>query len=147
MGRNNARRWLPNCWTSSADCSIASANWNEPFSSCAMKTPSSKDRSRDRRFNPVSWTIPRRMPRLARRRGKPSGPRNDKLTIHRTIEVHPAVVPPGAAFKEFESFVVQDLVIRCDNTEYLRARYTLADGGSGLAPLPAGVMPVEDGHV
>jgi hypothetical protein len=81
-----------------------------------------------------------------RRRGKPSGPRNDKLTIHRTIEVHPAVVPPGAAFKEFESFVVQELVIHCDNTNYLRARYTLPDGGSVLAPLPAGVLPVEGGH-
>jgi Transposase IS66 family len=42
--------------------------------------------------------------------------------------------------------VVQDLLIQSDTTRYLRARYELPAGGSLLAPLPAGVLPVAGGH-
>jgi Transposase IS66 family len=81
-----------------------------------------------------------------RRRGKPMGPRTAKLTIHETTQVEPPDLPPGATFRQFESFVVQDLNIESWNTEYQRARYDLPEGGSVLAPLPAGVLPVEGGH-
>jgi hypothetical protein len=81
-----------------------------------------------------------------RRRGKPPGPRNVELAVHREVPVHPAILPEGAVFKGFEPFVVQDLRIECDNTRYLRARYALPDGGSVLAPMPAGVLPVDGGH-
>jgi hypothetical protein len=37
-------------------------------------------------------------------------------------------------------------LIQSDTTRYLRARYALPGGGSVLAPLPAGVLPVEGGH-
>lgn len=81
-----------------------------------------------------------------RRRGKPSGPKNAELTIHREVPLHPATLPEGATLKSFEPYVVQDLLIHSDNTRYLRARYELPEGGSLLAPLPAGVLPVEGGH-
>jgi len=81
-----------------------------------------------------------------RRRGKPTRPRNSELTIHREVPLHPARLPTGAIFKGYEAYVVQDLVIHSDNTRYLRARYDLPEGGSVLAPLPAGVLPVEGGH-
>jgi hypothetical protein len=81
-----------------------------------------------------------------RRRGKPSGPKNNQLTIHREVPLHPATLPEGATFKGFEPYVVQDLLIQSDNTRYLRARYELPEGGSLLAALPAGVLPVEGGH-
>ena len=81
-----------------------------------------------------------------RHRGKPSGPRNCELTIHRTVPLYPAALPDGAIFKGFEPYLVQDLVIQCDNTKYLCARFTLPAGGSLLASLPAGVLPVEGGH-
>src|SRR5215470_4589014 len=81
-----------------------------------------------------------------RRRGKPTRPRNSELTIHREVPLHPACLPEGAIFKGYEAYVVQDLVIHSDNTRYLRARYDLPEGGSVLAPLPAGVLPVEGGH-
>ena len=42
--------------------------------------------------------------------------------------------------------MVQDLLIHSHNTRYLRARYELPGGGSVLAPLPAGVLPVAGGH-
>ena len=81
-----------------------------------------------------------------RRRGKPTRPRNTELTIHREVPLHPPTLPEGATFKGFEPYVVQELLIQNENTRYLRARYELPEGGSVLAPLPAGVLPVEGGH-
>jgi hypothetical protein len=81
-----------------------------------------------------------------RRRGKPMGPKNAELTIHREVPLHPPTLPQGATLKGYEPYVVQDLLIQSDNTRYLCARYELPEGGSLLAPLPAGVLPVEGGH-
>jgi len=81
-----------------------------------------------------------------RRRGKPTGPRTAKLVIHETTQVEPPDLPPGATFRQFEPIVVQDLKRETWNTQYERARYDLPGGGSVLAPLPAGVLPVEGGH-
>jgi hypothetical protein len=89
---------------------------------------------------------PSATPASPRRRGKPAGPKNSQLTIHREVPLHPATLPEGATFKAYEAYVVQDLLIHSDNTRYLRARYQLPDGGSVLAPLPAGVLPVTGGH-
>jgi Transposase IS66 family len=83
---------------------------------------------------------------MSRRRGKPTGPRNAELFIHHTEKLFPPDLPAGAKFHQFESFVVQDLEIRSTNTKYERARFDLPGGGSVLAPLPAGVLPIEGGH-
>jgi hypothetical protein len=77
---------------------------------------------------------------------KGRGAKNNQLTIHHEVPLHPEDLPVGATFKGFEPYVVQDLIIKCDNTKYLRARYELPDGGSMLAPFPAEVLPVEGGH-
>ena len=81
-----------------------------------------------------------------RRRGKPTGPRTAALVIHETTKVEPPDLPPGATFRQFEPLVVQDLKLETWNTKYERARYDLPGGGSVLAPLPTGVLPVEGGH-
>jgi Transposase IS66 family len=80
------------------------------------------------------------------RRGKPTGPRTEELVIHETTQVEPPDLPPGATFRQFEPMVIQDLKLETWNTKYERARYDLPGGGSVLAPLPAGVLPVAGGH-
>jgi hypothetical protein len=81
-----------------------------------------------------------------RRRGKPTGPRTQELVIHETTQVVPPNLPPGATFRQLEPIVIQDLKLETWNTKYERARYDLPGGGSVLAPLPQGVLPVEGGH-
>lgn len=81
-----------------------------------------------------------------RRRGKPTRPKTAELTIHQTVELKLDLVPAGATLHGYESFVVQDLQIENVTTKYRRARYALPEGGSVLAPFPAGVLPVEGGH-
>ena len=62
------------------------------------------------------------------------------LKIDHEITLHPSDLPAGAVLKGYEPYVVQDLIITGKNTRYLRARYTLPDGGSVLAPLPTDVV-------
>ncbi len=45
--------------------------------------------------------------------------KNRQLTIHHEVHLHPDGLPPGATFKGFEPYVVQDLVIKSDNTRYV----------------------------
>src|SRR5262245_6288321 len=85
-------------------------------------------------------------PEGAKRPGSAKRPKTAELTIHHEVPLHLDHLPDGATFRCYESYVVQELLIRSDNTRYLRARYDLPTGGSVLAPFPAGVLPVGGGH-
>src|SRR5260370_3178868 len=76
-----------------------------------------------------------------KRPGSEKRSKNAELTIHRRAPLHIDDLPPGAVFKGFEDYIVQELVIESQNTLYLRARYQLPDGSSVLAALPADVIP------
>jgi Transposase IS66 family len=81
-----------------------------------------------------------------KRPGSAKRPKTAELHIHHEVPLHPNHLPVGATFRGFEPYVVQELIIKNDNTRYLRARYDLPGGGSVLAPFPEGVLPVEGGH-
>jgi hypothetical protein len=81
-----------------------------------------------------------------KRPGSAKRPKTAELTIHHEVPLHPERLPVGATFRGYEAYVVQELLLQNDNTRYLRARYDLPGGGSVLAPLPQGVLPVGGGH-
>ena len=72
-----------------------------------------------------------------RRRGNT----RSKLSIDEVRNVKLAA-PPGARFKGYTSFVVQDLLIRPHVVDVRRERWQTADGKVMTAPLPEGI----DGH-
>jgi Transposase IS66 family len=73
------------------------------------------------------------------RRG--GGKKTARRVIHQE-QVLKAAAPPGSRFKGYESFVVQDLVLRAQVTRYRRERWRTPEGQTLTAALPAGV----DGH-
>jgi hypothetical protein len=80
-------------------------------------------------------------PNDGKRAGSAKRSKNNQLIIPKVQVLEPDNLPPGAVFKGYESYIVQELVIEAKATRYLRARYELPEGGSVLAPLPAEVPP------
>jgi hypothetical protein len=74
-------------------------------------------------------------PQSPRRGG---GNKTAKRVIHEE-KIVKAVVPPGSRFKGYESFVVQDLVLRPHVVRFRRERWLTPDGRTVIAPLPSGV--------
>ena len=74
-------------------------------------------------------------PRTGKRR---RGRRAAKGVIHeqRTLK---AVVPLGSRFKGYETFLVQDLILRAHTIRYRRERWRTPDGSNVIAPLPEGL--------
>ncbi|HET6520022.1 MAG TPA: hypothetical protein VFG47_09405, partial [Geminicoccaceae bacterium] len=73
-----------------------------------------------------------------RRRGR--GAKTSRLMIgeERVLTVTPP--PPGARFKGYDDFVVQDLRLAPRVIRYRRERWRTADGRTLIAPLPAGTI-------
>ena len=81
-----------------------------------------------------------------KRPGSAKRPKTAELHIHQEVPLRLDDPPVGSTFRGFEPYVVQELIIKNENTRYLRARYELPQGGSVLAPFPKEVLPVEGGH-
>jgi hypothetical protein len=82
----------------------------------------------------------------AKRPGSAKRPKTAELTIHQEVRLHSDDLPAGATLRCYEPYVVQELLIRNENTRFLRARYDVPGGGSVRTPFPAGVLPIAGGH-
>lgn len=74
-----------------------------------------------------------------KRRGR-GGKKMHRVAIE--DQVLRAEVPAGSRFKGYESFIIQDLVLRPVAIRFRRERWETPDGRTVVAPLPAGI----DGH-
>ena len=75
----------------------------------------------------------------SKRRGR--GKLTPRVAVEEQI-ITAAGVPAGARFKGYDSYVVQDLVLRARVIRYRRERWLMPDGRMLVAPLPSGI----DGH-
>jgi hypothetical protein len=74
-----------------------------------------------------------------KRRGKPMRKKTEELEIHDEQVLQPETIPPGSTFKDYETYVVQEIEITVKNTKYLRARYQTPEGESVVGTLPESV--------
>jgi hypothetical protein len=72
-------------------------------------------------------------------RPRRGGGKTAQRVIHEERIVKACSVPPGSRFKGYESFVVQDLVLRAHVVRYRRERWLTPDGRTIIAPTPSGV--------
>src|SRR5512135_1265711 len=86
--------------------------------------PSGMEQAPESKSTPLTGTAPRR-----------KGGKTARLTIHED-RVIPASVPAGSRFKGYESFVVQDLILRAHVIRFRRERWVTPDGVTVVAPLP-----------
>src|SRR4051794_26848895 len=94
------------------------------------------------RIAPSSLESPTRPPRdpKAKRPGSAKRSKTALLTVTEEVVVPLPDVPPEAAFKGYEDFVVQDLILQPRVIRYRRERWLTPEGQSLIAPLPAEVL-------
>ena len=76
-----------------------------------------------------------------KRPGSDKRAKTAQLTITDEIFIRLDDKPPGATFKGYEDFVVQDLIIQPRVFRYRRERWQTPDGQTLVAPLPPEVIP------
>jgi hypothetical protein len=82
---------------------------------------------------------PPKKPKPGQPKGKKRKKKKTVLEIHNEVVLQPTVIPEDAVFKGYRSYSVQDIVIRTNNTRYLRARYQLPDGSYIEGELPSDI--------
>ena len=72
-----------------------------------------------------------------RQKGRRRGKSMPRASV--TEQIVKTTAPPGSRFKGYETFVVQEIVLRAQVTRYRRERWVTPEGAAMVAPLPAGV--------
>jgi hypothetical protein len=78
-------------------------------------------------------------PRFSRTKGHSRGRKAAKRVVPED-RILKAEVPARSRFKGYESFVVQDLVVRPQVIRFRRERWVAANGHTVVAPLPRGII-------
>jgi len=55
----------------------------------------------------------------ALKKNRPLCSKNAEIKIDQTVKVKPKQIPSGSVFKGYQEYIVQDLIIRPNNTRYL----------------------------
>jgi hypothetical protein len=79
----------------------------------------------------------------AKRPGSEKRAKTAELVIHEEHTIAPEVIPAGSRFKGYQDYVVQDLMIRPQNTRYRLERWQTPEGQSIIGQLP---QPVRGHH-
>ena len=66
--------------------------------------------------------------------------KTEQLEIHNTETIQPSHIPTGSIFKDYQDYVVQDLVVSSNNTLYKLARYETPEGKYLVGQLPDSVL-------
>ena len=74
-----------------------------------------------------------------KRPGSDKRSKTKDIRIDHDVVLPPTELPPGAVLEGYRDFVVQDLIIKGNNTRYRRAVYRLLDGTLLVGPRPEGV--------
>ncbi len=74
-----------------------------------------------------------------KRPGSAKRQKTKDLHIDQDIVLKPDDLPPGAVLEGYRDFVVQDLIVKSNNTRYRRAVYRLPDGTLRVAQRPADI--------
>jgi hypothetical protein len=74
-----------------------------------------------------------------KRPGSAKRSKTSDLAIHNTQKIPPLELPQNAIFKDLHSYVVQDLLITPNNTQYLLERWMGVDGSYIVGKLPEDV--------
>jgi Transposase IS66 family len=108
---------------------------------CVKRSPGSRDTKGRPKIKPSGMARAplERAPRAKTKRSKCNTTAKRVVHEERVLAI---TAPPGSRFKGYEDFVVQDLRLEARVIRYRRQRWLTPDGGTLVAPLPAGV----EGH-
>jgi Transposase IS66 family len=124
-------------WLNNPVCSITPSEW---FRASKIANANPVLQIRVLTISCLAKSIVKKVKRKRSKPGQPNGkPRSKKkghVEIHNQVDIHPANIPEGAAFKGFKPYLVQDIVFQPYNTLYRRGIWKLPDGTYLTGQLP-----------
>jgi hypothetical protein len=89
---------------------------------------------------PSSLEKKKKSTQKGKRAGSNKRSKNKGLDIHETVIIHPKDIPTGSKLRGYQDYIVQDLVIKPNNTKYRLAYWLGPDGKSHTGKLPVDIQ-------